>query len=140
MAMVEGLGSVSDMVHRTVVPELGIREILASPLPPPPEGDVLTSAQWVTLLAIGDAVISSIGTAPALPSEELVLQQPEYASTLQKLRAAVPVDTHPELPHRYLQENASSIPQLRASLHRMFCHYLRTDARNGIATILSALE
>ena len=123
-----------------MVPETSIRDILASPLPPSPEGEVLTPAQWVTLFAAGDAVISSIGTVPDLPHENLILQQPEYASTLEKLKAIVPLGTDPDLPRQYLQEDASSVPQLRASLHRLFGHYLRTDARNGLITVLSALE
>lgn len=122
-----------------MVPETSIRDIIASPLPPSPEGEVLTPAQWITLFAIGDAVISSVGSVPDLPHENLIRQQPDYASTLEKLKAIVPLGTDPDLPRQYLQEDASSVPQL-ASLHRLFGHYLSTDARKGVITVLSALE
>ena len=41
-------------------PPLAAIAPLASPLPPPPPGEVLTAAQWATLFAIGDAVIADV--------------------------------------------------------------------------------
>lgn len=113
---------------------------LASPLPPPPEGEVLTQAQWTTLLAIGDAIIPSIGPSNSTLPNTLALEATEYSSAISKIESTVPENAPSGIAHRYLAESASATPGMRELLHRMLSDYVRTDARKGICVLLSALE
>lgn len=113
---------------------------LASPLPPLPEGEVLTKAQWTTLMAIGDAIIPSIGPSNSTLPNTLALEATEYGSAISKLESNLPENASRDIAHRYLAESASATPGLRELLHRMLTDYVRTDARKGICVVLSALE
>ncbi|KAL9116853.1 MAG: hypothetical protein Q9187_006616 [Circinaria calcarea] len=98
---------------------------LAIPLPPPPEDDVLTPSQWITLMAIGDTVI---------PSLEL------SSSNISKLKENLPPGAEAELTGAYLSEQASTTPGLKALIHRTLHDFIRQDARKGISVILTALD
>lgn len=120
--------------------QLSLIAPLASPLPPPPEGEVLTQAQWTTLLAIGDAIIPSIGPSNTTLPNTLALEATEYSSAISKIESTLPENAPSDIAHRYLAESASATPGMRELLHRMLSDYVRTDARKGVCVVLSALE
>ena len=120
--------------------QLNLIAPLASPLPPPPEGEVLTEAQWTTLMAIGDAIIPSIGPSNSTLPNTLALEATEYSSAMSKIESTLPENASRDIAHRYLAESASSIPGLKELIHRTLSDYVRTDARKGISVVLSALE
>ena len=98
---------------------------LASPLPPPPEGDVLTPSQWTTLMAIGDTVIPALEFSP---------------TNVSKLKATLPPGADTVLASTYLSEQASTTPGLKDLIHRTLHDFIRQDAQQGISVILTALE
>ncbi|KAL8823321.1 MAG: hypothetical protein Q9191_005965 [Dirinaria sp. TL-2023a] len=120
--------------------ELNLLAPLDNPLPPPPEGEVLTAAQWRTLLAIADAVIPSIEVSSTASKEKLTIQASEYASAVDQIQKTIPVPTESRTARNYLQESASSTPGFKESIHRRFGHYMREDALKGIRVVLSALD
>ena len=120
--------------------ELNLLAPLDSPLPPPPEGEVLTAAQWRTLMAIADAILPSIEVSTTLSTEKLAVQASEYASAIDQIQKFIPVAADTEVTRYYLQENASSTPGFKESIHRQLGHYVREDALKGIRVILAALE
>lgn len=120
--------------------ELTMIAPLDSPLPAVPEGDVLTSAQWTTLLAIADTFVPDIEVSSTHSPDTLALQPSEYEDAVDKIRKAVPNNTGPEAIHKYLGEKASSTPRFRELIQRTFGDYMREDALKGIRVILSALE
>ncbi|KAI4167893.1 MAG: hypothetical protein LQ343_006852 [Gyalolechia ehrenbergii] len=120
--------------------ELTMIAPLDSPLPAVPEGDVLTSAQWTTLLAIADTFVPDIEVSSTHSPDTLALQPSEYEDAVDKIRKAVPNNTGPEAIHKYLGEKASSTPRFRELIQRTFGDYMREDALKGIRVILSALD
>ena len=98
---------------------------LASPLPPPPEGDVLTPSQWTTLMAIGDTVIPALELSPA---------------NFSKLKATLPSGADTVLASTYLIEQASTTPGLKDLIHRTINKFIRQDAQKGMSVILTALK
>ena len=113
---------------------------LASPLPPPPEGDVLTESQWITLMAIGDAIIPAIEVSSELSHNALALQPAEYTTITGNLQGTLPADTDENLVREYLAENPSSVAGVKEQLHRILSSYISPGARKGISLILSVLE
>ena len=122
--------------------QLNLITPLDAPLPSPPEGEVLTKSQWITLLAIADTIIPSIDMPTSASPHKLCLQKGEYTAAIHTLgkKTSTPRSTNLELPERYLQERASSIPEFRQLLRRTLGDFVREDARKGIRVILSALE
>ena len=125
--------------------QLNLITPLDAPLPPPPEGEVLTASQWTTLLAIADTIIPSIEMPTSASPQKLCLQKGEYTAAIHTLekKTSAPTTTHLanlDLSERYLQEFASSVPEFRHLLRRTLGEFVREDARKGIRVILSALE
>ncbi|KAL9102395.1 MAG: hypothetical protein Q9163_002461 [Psora crenata] len=125
--------------------QLNLIAPLESPLPPPREGEVLTDSQWTTLMAIADTIVPSIEAASSSSSEgplpnSLTVPPSEYAGAVEAVKRRLLLQTDPELPARYFQETASSIPAFRALLQRTLRDFLREEARKGIRVILSALD
>ena len=120
--------------------ELKLLAPLESPLPPPPEGEVLTAAQWRTLMAIADAIIPSIEVSTTPSHDKLSVQASEYANAVERIKKNIPASSHENAAQNYLQESASSTPGFRDSVHRQLGHYVREDAIKAIRVILSALE
>ena len=122
--------------------ELDILAPLDTPLPPPPQGEVLTEVQWCTLMAIADAIIPAftVSTAPSNSYDQLSIQASEYAKAVQQIEKSIPSASKGKVAQRYLQENASSTPGFKDSIHRQLGHYVREDAIKGIRVVLSALE
>ena len=120
--------------------QLNLIAPLDTPLPPPPDGQALTESQWTTLMAIADAVIPSITVSSTLLNSSLCLAPAEYASAHETITQRLPARADPNLTHRFLQENASSLPGFRELVQRILGNYIREDARKGIRVILSTLE
>lgn len=115
---------------------------LASPLPPPPEGDVLTPSNWTTLMAVADTIIPSLDDSSASDSTTKLRIEPSgYTVAVERLKRSMTNDaSDANLARRYLSENATSIPAFKELVRRTLANYVREDARKGIAFILSALE
>lgn len=92
-------------------------------------------------MAIADATIPSIEVSSSpTTTNKLSIQASVYTTAIDKVRSALPAGTDPDLAHKYLTENASSVKGFKALLHRMLGDYINQDARKGISVILSALE
>ena len=113
---------------------------LAAPLPPPPEGDILTADQWTTLLAIGDAVIPAIASSSSQSHNTLGISPAEYTSAVDVLKSSSTAATNPELAHTYLSERASDIPALKEQLFRQLNQFTPPDSVQSIAVVLSTLK
>lgn len=120
--------------------ELNLIAPLDSPLPPVPEGDVLTESQWKTFLAIADTVVPSIEASSTPSLDGLAVQPSEYTNAVQKIQRSVPPNAGTDVIQKYLAENASSVPRFKELIQRTFGHYMREDALKGIRVILSTLE
>ncbi len=91
-------------------------------------------------MAIADAIIPSIEVSSTPSTRKLAIQTSEYASAIERTQQLIPVSAPTETAQSFLQENASSTPGFKESIHRQLGHYLREDAVKGIRVILSALE
>lgn len=120
--------------------ELNLIAPLDSPLPAPPEGEILTQSQWTTLLAIADTFVPSITVSSTKSRDALSLDQSEYDDAVNQIRKTAPNDISSDAVHRYLAESASSTPRFKELVQRTFGDYMRGDALKGIRVILSALE
>ena len=120
--------------------QLNLIAPLATPLPPPREGDVLTNAQWRTLLAIADTVIPAVEVSSHPSLSSLSLSSAEYSTAIDAIRTRLPTNAPAELAERYFQETASSIPAFQDLVRRTLSDFLHEEARKGIRVILSALE
>lgn len=113
---------------------------LESPLPPPPNGEVLTDSQWTTLMAIADTVIPSISDSSQSSPERLMVEPSEYAMAVKTLKSEIPDTGKVDLIRTYLQESPSTLPGFKQYLHRTVEDFMREDARKGLRVLLSALE
>lgn len=113
---------------------------LESPLPAPPEGEILTDSQWKTLMAIADTVLPSLVGSSQASQETLSIDSAEYEKTVDSLEAQIPKTGKADLVRAYLEECPSKLPGFKQSLHRVIGEYLREDARKGLRVLLSVLE
>ncbi|KAL8686041.1 MAG: hypothetical protein Q9218_007388, partial [Villophora microphyllina] len=120
--------------------EMNLIAPLDTPLPPPPEGDVLTKSQWTTLLAIADTIIPAIEASSVHSVSGLSVPSSEYTTAVQRIKKVVPDDAAPDAVQKYLAETGSSAPGFKELIHRTFGDYMRDDALKGIRVILSALD
>ncbi|KAL8687749.1 MAG: hypothetical protein Q9224_005060 [Gallowayella concinna] len=120
--------------------QLNLIAPLDAPLPPLPEGEVLTSSQWTTLLAIADTIVPAIEASSAYSPDKLSVQPSEYTTAIQKIQTVIPESAAPDAAQRYLAEKASSTPGFRDLFQRILGHYMREDAVKGIRVVLSALD
>ncbi|KAL1967422.1 hypothetical protein VTN77DRAFT_3207 [Rasamsonia byssochlamydoides] len=114
---------------------------LEAPLPPLPEADIFTELQWKTLLSLADTVIPSITSQDAAKSpNQKTISTAEMESALATLKDAIEGPDAGNLAGQYLEENASSIPQFKESLHRILGQYVPQEGKNGLGFILTALN
>ncbi|KAL8916126.1 MAG: hypothetical protein Q9208_008693 [Pyrenodesmia sp. 3 TL-2023] len=113
---------------------------LDSPLPPVPEGDVLTESQWTTLLAIADTIVPAVEASSSPSLKSLSVQSSEYTNAVQQIQKAVPADAPSDAVQKYLAERAGSLPRFKELIQRQFGDYMREDALKGIRVILSTLD
>ncbi|ODH23361.1 hypothetical protein ACO22_05408 [Paracoccidioides brasiliensis] len=116
--------------------------VLDSPLPPAPSPNtVLSPLQWKTLLALADIVIPSIRSKSEGGSlGDCIIDDAEYVLAAHGIHSNADPSTHPDLAVRYLNENASSIPEFKESLSRILGQQIPEDARRGICIILNSLN
>lgn len=90
-------------------------------------------------MALGDTFIPSIETSATSSTGRISLPEAEYTSAINRLKK-IPARNEVEIPQRYLEENASSIPGFRDALQRTLGEYVREEDLKGMRVILSALE
>ncbi|KAL8966566.1 MAG: hypothetical protein Q9183_003313, partial [Haloplaca sp. 2 TL-2023] len=120
--------------------ELNLIAPLDSPLPPPPEGEVLSASQWETFLAIADTLVPAIEAISTPSLHSLTVEPSEYATAIEKIQKVLPAKAAPHAAEKYLAEKASSAPGFKELIHRTFGDYMREDALKGIRVILSTLN
>jgi hypothetical protein len=113
---------------------------LESPLPPPPDGDCLTDAQWTTLIAIADTVVPSVVVSSEQVLNKLSIPSTEYATAVEKLEALISGPGEVGVVQTYLEESPSALPGFKQLLHRILGEYTREDERKGFRVLLSSLE
>ena len=118
--------------------ELNLLAPLDNPLPPPPEGEVLTAAQWRTLMAIADTIIPCVEASTTSSHNKLSISASEYANAIQRIKSNISATSDDQAAERFLQESASSTPGFRESVHRQLGHYVREDAVKGIVSPIQA--
>lgn len=117
---------------------------LAAPLPDGPASDAyFTTEQWITLMAIMDAVIPSItrGSGSEIEGKsQLSVKDEEYTAAVEHLRENV-VDAPEEMVlEEYLREKPSDSPAFQGLLRRLLIHYTPEEARKGLGFVLSTLK
>ncbi|KAH7128352.1 hypothetical protein B0J11DRAFT_431142 [Dendryphion nanum] len=113
----------------------------AAPLSPVPSQEILTPAQWKTLLAITDAIVPSvkpIRTANA--RTELIATDNEYSSAISTLVGLSPSDHSEATATAYLQENTSSNPAFREAIHRLFSLHMPQATKKQFILVLNILR
>jgi hypothetical protein len=91
-------------------------------------------------MAIADTIIPSVVVSSTPSPNKLSIPASEYTTAISKLKTTIPTAEAADTAHKYLQENASSTPGFKETLHRQLGHYVRQDALKGIRVILSTLE
>ncbi len=120
--------------------QLNLIAPLDAPLPPPSDGEVLTAAQSITLMAIADTIIPAVEVSSNASNSRLCVQAAEYTSAMSIVKRGVTAEADDNVPQAYLHESASSVPGFKELLRRTLSDFVREDARKGIRVILSALE
>lgn len=115
----------------------------ATPLPPLPQDDPLTPAQWKTLLAIVDAVVPAIKPKSTGDAHvDIVVEDNEYSAAVSALEALTPED-EPDtnaVVKEYLAESASSNPRFKSELQRLFGMYMPHSVKSQLLMVLNVLE
>lgn len=110
------------------------------PTPPVPDAQVFTELQWKTLLSLADTVIPSIRTeATARPSDKVVTAS-QLNAAISTLASSIPGPDSVQTATKYLEENASSNPQFRLTIQRLFSVYVPEEGKKGLSFILNALK
>jgi hypothetical protein len=112
---------------------------LEAPLPPLPEGEVFTELQWKTLLSLADVVVPSIEDAGKSPNQKTI-PAAELKSALSSLKNTIEGPHADQRARQYLEENASSLPLFKESIHRVFGQFVHQEGRKGIQLILTVLK
>ncbi|KAI9753522.1 MAG: bud neck involved protein [Chaenotheca gracillima] len=121
--------------------ELGRLAPLATPLPTPPVHEVLTPAQWTTLMAIASTVVPEVLRSTSVTAiSQLGLPDAEYDATVDEIRAIATAPPDVEVVQRFLAEGVASYETFRRELRRYLTLHVREDARNGMGLILSTLN
>ena len=114
---------------------------LEVPLPPVPDANFFSDAQWKTLFALTDAVIPSIRTsATAKSANDKVISIAEWEAAVSKLLSCITAPNAVQVATQYLEEDASSNPLFRTSVQRILGHYVHEEGRKGFGMILNALK
>ncbi|KAI5293390.1 hypothetical protein KEM52_005585 [Ascosphaera acerosa] len=104
------------------------------------EQDVLTPAQWRTLLAIGDTVIPPIHPArSARHGQHYVVDDKEYDGAVEEILAGDERSSQRQVAERYLSESASSIPALVEAMRRQLILYTPQENLKQLSLVLTAL-
>ncbi|KAL4788925.1 hypothetical protein BDV19DRAFT_44404 [Aspergillus venezuelensis] len=114
---------------------------LIAPLPPVSNEQVFSDIQWKTLLSLADTIIPSVRSPRARKSRSTkVVPQQKLDAALESLKASIPGPDADTLASQYLEENLTSIPEVRHALQRLFTQYVHQEGKNGLSMILTALN
>lgn len=113
---------------------------LATLVPPPRNGDVLSESQWTTLLAIADTIIPSVTSSADAKSSNANIESTTCAETAEGLQRWMPKGSSDTLARDYLQETPSSLPSFKQLLSEILGDQIRPEAVKGIKLILSSLK
>ncbi|KAJ0418552.1 hypothetical protein BJY00DRAFT_178063 [Aspergillus carlsbadensis] len=112
-----------------------------APLAPVSTEQVFSDLQWKTLLSLADTVIPSVRGPRARKSRSTkVVPQAKLDVALETLKAGIPGPDAGNLATQYLEENLTSIPEVRQALQRLFTEYVHQEGRNGLSMVLTALN
>ena len=115
--------------------------VLASPLPPPPEGDPLTTVQWTTFLAIADTVIASVQPATSANNlDQRCVPEHEYQDAIGDYRSSVTDRVDDAALESFFGEKLTDVDVLRPLLRRIMLDYVKPDAMRGIVIFLDLLK
>lgn len=112
-------------------------------LPHLPEDPVFDEVQWKTLLAIADVVIPALTSAGDTQTDGLhkkAIPAGEMQAAVNDLAGRIELPDADRLAREYLQENASSIPQVKEAIRRAFIVSLPPEVRQRLSTMLSTLK
>ncbi|KAL2827599.1 hypothetical protein BDW59DRAFT_56234 [Aspergillus cavernicola] len=114
---------------------------LAAPLSPVSTEQVFNDLQWKTLLSLADTIIPSVRGPRARKSRSTkVVAQAKIDAAHETLKSSIPSPDAAVLATQYLEENLTSIPEVRQALQRLFTQYVHQEGRNGLSMILTALN
>ncbi|KAL4743361.1 hypothetical protein BDV11DRAFT_123441 [Aspergillus similis] len=114
---------------------------LVAPISPVSNEQVFTDLQWKTLLSLADTVIPSVRGPRARKSRATkVVPQAKLDAALETLRASIRSPDADILATQFLEENLTSIPEVRQALQRLFTQHVHKKGRNGLSMILNALN
>lgn len=109
------------------------------PTPPIPDTQVFSELQWKTLLALADTVIPSIRTSASSPSTK-VIPASQFNVAVSTLASNIRDPDAVQIATRYLEESASSNPEFRDAVQRLFSSFVHQEGRNGLSLVLNALN
>jgi hypothetical protein len=116
-------------------------KILASPLPPPPGGDPLTTLQWTTFLAIADTVIASVRPAMGTSNlNERCVPEHEYQNAVGDYRRSVADAVDDAVLEKFFGEKLTDVDVFQPLLRRIMLEYVKPDAVRGMAIFLDLLK
>ena len=112
-----------------------------APLPPLPEGNPLSQAQWSSFMALADAIIPSV--RPAATAQKLTdqtLPDSAYSDAYNGLRSVISRSASDDLLKEYLTETPSSIPAFKSNIWRLLAENIPGDPKQQILAVLSVLN
>lgn len=112
-------------------------------LPPIPDDPVFDEVQWKTLLSIADVVIPALTSAADSQSDGLrkkAIPAKEMQTAISDLAGRIESPDADRLVREYLQESASSIPQVKEAIRRAFILSLPFAVRQKLSAVLSVLK
>ena len=112
----------------------------ASPLPPLPDNDVLTTEQWSILSAIADTIVPSFTACKGNRLLQHPLRREIYETVERRIEQLAKPEQDDGLVAKYLGENATAQPEFRDNISRLFAYYLNDEARSGLIKVLSLLK
>ena len=133
----EGNSPTLEMASQT----LGLIAPLATTLPDPSPKEVLTDAQWTTLLAIAETVVPRASRASQTKEKNSAhMSETEYNALVNNVKATLANPPEESILVEYLGESATTHENFRQELHRTLAQHVRYDAVKGIAFILNTLK
>lgn len=111
-----------------------------SPLPPPPETDLLSAEQWDILAAISATVVPSFSPYSGNRLLQHPLRRDVFEGAKKRIASISGRDANDELVAEYLSESAIDLPAFRANVSRLLSDYMDETSRNGLLFILNALK
>lgn len=112
----------------------------ASPLPPPPETDVLSAEQWGILAAISAAVVPSFSPYTGNRLLQHPLRRDIYEAASKRIALIAERQADDELVAKYLGESALDHAGFRENVSRLLSQYMDETSRKGLLFVLNALK